>query len=105
METLQRPLASVFIVPLKEFMIGVCLFIALLFGQQELTLLTLLILGITVGTRLWSRLSLSGVKCASAVAKQKLFPVESFALHVSVENAMFLPVWLQLSAPLASNRA
>jgi uncharacterized protein (DUF58 family) len=99
MENLQRPLATVFIVPLTEFLVGVCLFIALLFGQQELALLALLVLGITIGTRLWSRLSLSGIICASMVDKQKLFPGESFGLRLSAQNAKFLPVWLQISVP------
>jgi len=99
METLERPLPSVFIVPLTEFMVGVCLFIALLYGQRELTLLGLLVLGITVGARLWSRISLSGIRCSAMVDKHKLFPGESFALRVSAENAKFLPVWLQISVP------
>ena len=99
MENMERPLPSVFIVPLTEFMVGICLFIALLYGQRELTLLALLVLGVTMGTRLWSRLSLSGITCASMVDKQKLFPDESFVLRVSAENAKFLPVWLQISVP------
>ena len=99
METLERPLPSVFIVPLTEFLVGVCLFIALLYGQRELTLLGLLVLGITIGARLWSRLSLSEIRCSSMVDKNKLFPDESFTLRVSAENAKFLPVWLQISVP------
>jgi uncharacterized protein (DUF58 family) len=99
METLERPLPSVFIVPLTEILVGVCLFIALLYGQRELTLLGLLVLGITTGARLWSRLSLSGIRCSSMVDKHKLFPGESFTLRVSAENAKFLPVWLQISVP------
>ena len=96
METLERPLPSVFIVPLMEFLVGVCLFIALLFGQRELTLLGLLVLGITIGARLWSRLSLSGIRCSVMVDKHKLFPGESLALRVSAKNTRFLPVWLRM---------
>ncbi len=99
METLERPLPSVFIVPLTEFAVGVCLFIALLYGQRELTLLGLLVLGITTGARLWSRFSLSGIRCSAMVDKNKLFPDESFTLRVSAENAKFLPVWLQVTVP------
>ena len=99
METLERPIPSVFIVPLTELMVGICVFIALLFGQRELTLLGLLVLGITIGTRLWSRLSLSGIKCSAGVDKHKIFPDESFVLRVNAENAKFLPVWLQMSVP------
>jgi uncharacterized protein (DUF58 family) len=99
MEISERPLPSVFIVPLTEFMVGICLFIALLYGQRELTLLGLLVLGIATGARLWSRLSISGVRCAATVDKEKLFPGESFALRVSAENVKFLPVFLQISVP------
>jgi len=99
MENMERPLPSVFIVPLTEFMVGICLFIALLYGQRELTLLGLLVLGITIGARLWSRLSISGVRCVATVDKEKLFPGEPFALRVSAENAKFLPVFLQISVP------
>jgi len=99
METLERPLPSVFIVPLMEFLVGVCLFIALLYGQRELTLLGLLVLGITIGARLWSRLSLLKIRSFAVVDKPKLFPDESFVLRVSVANAKFLPVWLQMNVP------
>ena len=99
METLERPIPSVFIVPLTELMVGICVFIALLYGLRELTLLGLLVLGITIGTRLWSRLSLSGVRCSAGVDKHKLFPGESFVLQVKAENARFLPVWLHMSMP------
>jgi uncharacterized protein (DUF58 family) len=99
METLERATPSIFVVPLMEFMVGICVFIALLYGQRELTLLGLLLLGITFGARLWSRLSLSGIRCSASVDKHKLFPGESFALRVNAENAKFLPVWLQMSVP------
>ena len=100
METLEDRLPSVFIIPLMQFFVGVCLFISLLYGQRDLTVLGLLVLGITLGARLWSRLSLSGIRYASMVDKHKLFPGESLALHVSAENAKFLPVWLQISLPV-----
>ena len=97
METLESRLPSVFIVRLVQFMVGVCLFIALLYGQRDLTILALLVLGITIGANLWSRLSLSGISCTSRVDKYRLFPGESLTLRVSAKNAKFLPVWLQMS--------
>jgi len=99
-ETLESRPASVFIFPLVEFLVGICLFIALLHGQRDLTVLTFLVLGITTGARLWSRLSLSGVRCFSMVDKQKVFPGESLVLHARAENGKFLPVWLQMSVPV-----
>ncbi len=100
METLETRVPSIFIVPLMQFLVGVFLFVALLHGQRDFTVWALLVLGITIGARLWSRLSLSGIKCSLMVDKHKLFPGESFALHVSAENAKFLPVWLQMSMPV-----
>jgi uncharacterized protein (DUF58 family) len=100
MEALESRLPSIFIVPLIQFIVGVFLFIALLHGRRDLTILTLLVLGITIGARLWSRLSLSGIRCSSMVDKHKLFPGESLALQVSAENAKFLPVWLRISLPV-----
>jgi uncharacterized protein (DUF58 family) len=100
METLETRVPSIFIVPLMQFLVGVCLFVALLHGQRDLTVLALLVLGITIGARLWSRLSLSGIRCSLIVDKHKLFPGESLALHVSAENAKFLPVWLQMRLPV-----
>jgi uncharacterized protein (DUF58 family) len=97
METMESRLPSAFIVWLVQFLVGVCLFISLLYGQRDLTILALLVLGITIGTNLWSRLSLSGIRCSSMVGKNKLFPGESLTLHVRAENARFLPVWLQMS--------
>jgi uncharacterized protein (DUF58 family) len=97
METLESRLSSVFIIWLVQFLVGVCLFISLLYGQRDLTILSLLVLVITLGTNLWSRLSLSGIRCSATVDKNKLFPGESLTLHVNAENARFLPVWLQMS--------
>ena len=39
------------------------------------------------------------------VDKHKVFPGESLTLHVSAENAKFLPVWLQMSVPVESDLA
>jgi uncharacterized protein (DUF58 family) len=97
MQTPESRLPSVFIVRLVQFMVGICLFIALVYGQRDLTILALLVLGIGIGTNLWSRLSLSGISCASVVDKYRLFPGESLTLQVSAKNARFLPVWLQMS--------
>jgi uncharacterized protein (DUF58 family) len=102
MDALESRLPSIFIVPLVQILVGVLLFIALLHGQRDLTILALLVLGVTIGARLWSRLSLSGIRCSSMVDKHRLFPGEPLTLHVSTENAKFLPVWLQMSLPVES---
>ncbi len=100
METLESRLPSVFIVPLVQFFVAICLFIALLHGQQGLTVLCLLVLGITIGARLWSRLSFARIRCSSSVDKYRLFPDEILSLHVYAENSKLLPVWLEISVPV-----
>jgi uncharacterized protein (DUF58 family) len=96
MEDPESRLPSIFMVTPVCFLVGIFLFIALLNGQRDLTVLTLLVLGLAIGAKLWSRLSLSGVRCSSKVDKSRLFPGESLLLHGSAENAKFLPVWLQM---------
>jgi uncharacterized protein (DUF58 family) len=100
MEAQETRLSSIFIVPLMQFLVGICLFIALLNGQRDLTVLALLVLGIMVSARLWSRLGLSGIRYSSIVDHERLFPDESLVLQVSVENTKFLPVWLHTSIPV-----
>ena len=97
METLERQLPSVYIVRLVQFLVCVCLFISMRYGQRELTILALLVLGITIGTNLWSRLSLSGIGFSSMVDKHRLFPGEPVVLHIKADNKKFLPVWLQMN--------
>ena len=102
MDPLESRLPSIFIVPLVQILVGICLFIALIHGQRDLTVLALLVLGVTVGARLWGRLSPSGIRCSSMVDKHKVFPGEPLTLDVRAENAKFLPVWLKMSVPVES---
>jgi uncharacterized protein (DUF58 family) len=100
MQTREDQLPTVFIIPLMQIFVGIGLFISLLYDQRGFTLLALLILGITIGARLWSQFSLKGIRYVSRVDKQKLFPDESLVLQVSAENAKLLPVWLQMRVPI-----
>ncbi len=102
MEPQEHRVSSIFIVPLIVFFVGVLLFIALLHGQRDLTVFSILILGVVTGARLWSRYGLSGIRCSSTVDRNKVFPGERLSLTVKAENAKFLPVWLQMTVPVAS---
>jgi hypothetical protein len=102
MEPQEYRVSSIFIVPLIVFFVGVLLFIALLHGQRDLIVFAILILGVVTGTRLWSRYGLSGIRCYSAVDRDKMFPDERLSLTVTAENAKFLPIWLQMTVPVAS---
>ena len=100
MEAQESRLPTILIIPLIQFFVGVLLFIALLHKQRDLAVLALLVFGITGGGRLWSRMSLSGIKYNSMVDKGKVFPGEVLSLRIRVENTKFLPVWLQIKTPV-----
>ena len=101
MELQEQRVSSIFIVPLIVFFVGVLLFIALLHGQRDLIIFSILILGVVTGARLWSRYGLSGIRCSSTLNREKVFPDERLSLTVTAENAKFLPVWLQMTIPVA----
>ena len=102
MEERDRGIPSIFVVPLMQFFVGLLLFIALLHGQRDLIVLCLLVLGLAFGAKLWTRISLSGIKSHSAVNKEKVFPGEKLTLTINAENKKFLPVWLQVQVPVRS---
>ncbi len=91
-----------FTVTLVQVFIGILLFIALLNGQRDLTALTLLVLAVMTGTRLWARLSLSRLQCHFTVDKHKAFPGEKLTIRISAENAKLLPIWLELHIPIGN---
>jgi uncharacterized protein (DUF58 family) len=101
MEAQNQGVPSFFMVSLTQFFVGVLLFIALLNGQQDLIVLSLIVLCLAIGTRLWAGASLSGICYHSTVNREKLFPGETFRFEVKAENKRFLPVWLQVEVPLA----
>jgi uncharacterized protein (DUF58 family) len=103
MEGQDRGVPTIFVVPLMQFFVGVLLFIALLHGQRDLIVLSLLVLGLVFGTKLWTRISLSGIKSHSAVDKRKVFPGETLTLRINAENRKFLPVWLQIQVPISGS--
>lgn len=93
---------SLFIIPLMQFFVGLALLIALLNGQRELAVWALLVIGMGVAAKIWSRWSLLSLTCRAAVDKEKVFPGERISLRVEAENAKFLPVWLRMKVPLSA---
>lgn len=100
MEAQIQRVPSLFMISLTQFLVGLLLFVALLNGQRDLVVLSLLVLCLATGARLWAATSLSGIHCYSTVNKKKLFPGETFRLEIRAENRKFLPVWLQVEVPL-----
>ncbi len=102
MEGQDRGVPSLFTITLIQFFVGVLLFIALIYGHRDLTVLTLLVLGVISGARLWARMSLSGLKYHLWVDKQKVFPGENLTIKLSAENAKLLPIWLEIKVYIGS---
>jgi uncharacterized protein (DUF58 family) len=98
----ERP-ASIFpIFPVQIFML-LFLFLALLYDVGELTLFSLIILTMSLGSYLWSRISLNHVRCNIKPNRLRLFPDETLKIEFRAINSKFLPVLfgIDLFAPRA----
>jgi uncharacterized protein (DUF58 family) len=78
--------------------VGLFLFLALIYGQRDLALLSLLVLIAMGGLKLWSWLSLLKMECHLRTDKQKVFAGERLLCESSIENNKLLPVWLEVRA-------
>jgi uncharacterized protein (DUF58 family) len=101
MEGQETGVPSLFTATLIQLFVGVLLFVALLNNQRELIVLTLLVLGVVGGARLWARMSLSGLQCHLKVDRQRVFPGEQVTLTISAENTKLLPIWLKVLVPIS----
>ena len=96
-----RRLPSLFLIPFVLVIVGLFFFMALLNGQWDLTVLSLILFGVAAGTKLWTRWSLAGIECSVSIDKRRVFPGEKLFLKATAENRKFLPVWLQVRAPVS----
>jgi uncharacterized protein (DUF58 family) len=78
------------------FFVGIFLFIALLYRQNELSLLAILILIVVGGAKAWTGMSATRIRWDSAIDNQRVFPGECVTLATTVENGKWLPVWLRI---------
>ena len=92
--------STLFVIGLIRFFVIVALFMALLYKQPHLVLLSLLLLVMFYGAMLWCRLSLRKVGCLISVNRCTGFPGDTLLLTAEITNAKFLPVWLRLSIPV-----
>jgi uncharacterized protein (DUF58 family) len=97
MEAWEERQPSLFIIPLVLVVVGLFLFIALLYNQRDLICLAMLVFVMVGGAKIWGRMSLSGITYRATIDKSKAFPGENITLNIDVENAKFLPVWLQVT--------
>jgi uncharacterized protein (DUF58 family) len=93
----EHRLPTLLIMPLIQFLVIVFLFVALLNGQRDLTVLGLVVLTLLAGTRIWSRLSPVGIQHEISLDKQRGFPGETFIFFTRIRNAKILPVLAQLA--------
>jgi uncharacterized protein (DUF58 family) len=78
------------------FFVGIFLFIALLYRQNELSLIAILILIVVGGAKAWTGMSATRIRWDSAIDNQRVFPGECVTLATTVENGKWLPVWLRI---------
>jgi uncharacterized protein (DUF58 family) len=97
-----RGAPSVFIISFVQVIVGTLLFVALIHGEPNLATWAFLVLGLSVGAKLWAGISLSGIRCHLSVDKQRAFPDEKLTLRIRAENHKFLPIWLQVNIPVSS---
>lgn len=97
MEAWEERQPSLFIIPLALVVVGLFLFIALLYNQRDLICLAMLVFVMVGGVKIWGRMGLSGITYRATIDKTKVFPGENITLNIDVENAKFLPVWLQVT--------
>jgi uncharacterized protein (DUF58 family) len=90
---------TIFNSPLICFFVGLLLFVALLYRQNDLSLLAILVLVVMSAAKAWSSVSLSRITCTFRVDKQRVFPGETLSLQTIVENAKFLPIWIRMRWP------
>ena len=76
MDAADRRLSSLFLIPLMLAFVGLLLFMALLNGQRDLTVLSLILFGVAAGAKLWTRWSLAGIECSVSIDKRRAFPGE-----------------------------
>ena len=87
MEEQEHQVPSLFTFALVQLIVAALLFFSLLNNQRELALLSLLVLGVIGGARLWANASLSRVECHLTLDKLRVFPAEPISLRVTVDAA------------------
>ena len=97
MNTQDDDFPSMLVVPFSQTIALVLLFVALLNAEHTLTLLMLTILGLAIGTKIWSRASLARISKEISVDISKLFPGDRFKLSILVQNKSWLPVWVRIT--------
>jgi len=94
------PLSSIFTEGFFRFFVFILLFISLIYEQKSLILISILVLAMFYGSKLWSYFSAKNIHYSFDAEKKKGFPGEIIALQAVVSNEKFLPIWLKLKIPI-----
>ncbi len=100
-----RRVPSLFVTSLSLCFVGLLLFVALVYDRYDLAALCLLLVILSVGLKLWVHVSPSGMEWDLSVETTRIFAGESCALKARAQNRKFLPVWMEVSIPVASPRS
>ena len=98
-DPLQDREPTIFNSKLILFFVAIALFIALLFRQNDLSLLALLVLLVMAGSKMWSVLNLGQVTCETKAQQARVFAGETIVMETTVANRKFLPAWIRLEWP------
>jgi uncharacterized protein (DUF58 family) len=82
------------------FFVGILFFVALLNGQRDLIILSLLVFAMAGGLKLWTRFSPARMRCSLMLEKNRVFAGDMLSLKAHAENGKFLPVWLEMEVPV-----
>lgn len=96
MDAQENDITSMLTTPFSQVVAGVLLFIALVNGQQAVSLMLLLLLALIFGTRFWGRSCLSRLVLITKVDSHRLFPGNTFTLAIHIQNNGWLPAWLKI---------
>lgn len=96
MDAQENDITSMLMTPFSQVVAGVLLFIALVNGQQAVSLMLLLLLALIFGTRFWGRSCLSRLVLITKVDSHRLFPGNTFTLAIHIQNNGWLPAWLKI---------
>lgn len=96
-----RRVPSLYLTGFVLIFVGAFLFAALLNARRDLAIASILVFAVVVGTKLWTKWSLSSIRCHAVVDRYRLFPGEKLRLRVGVENGKLLPIWLNVTVPVA----
>lgn len=91
-----RRVPSLFATSLILFIVGILLFVALLTGNRELIILSIMVFSVVGGLKIWARYSSRMVKSILNLDKERIFAGDILFLRATVENGKALPIWAEV---------